>query len=222
MKDFTIIIPTKNEETIVNWLIDDLEKQYGDFNILFVDNSTDNTLNMINEKAKNYENIKAIHIDEKGVTNAVIKGVYECNTSAFCVADADFQHDFSKIQLIYEKLQDNDIIIGNRNNYSKVFYRKLLSSLSNHIARFVLKIGINDAMSEFFGMKTDLFKQIYESKKKRFVKNGCKVLFDILKSIKSSQPIKIYNFTYDFNERKSGHSKASVMSFACLIKSFLS
>ena len=76
-------------------------------------------------------------------------------------------------------------------------------------------------ISDNMNMKYNLFLKIYKKNEKRFVKEGIKILFDILKCIKRKDKIKIYNFYYDFKERENGKSKSSIKSFYCLLKSFL-
>ena len=230
MKKFTIIIPTKNEEGNIDELVFKLEKQYKKFNIVFVDNSTDNTILKIKKQQEKHKNIYFYKYENPGLTGAVIYAILKCKTD-FCVIDADMQHDITKIDLIYKEIRKSnyDIVIGNRKKYNKIWHRNLISIITNLFAKQILILTqatpstnlTTDFMSGFFGMKYNLFLKIYKKNEKRFVKEGIKILFDILKCIKRKDKIKIYNFYYNFKERENGKSKSSIKSFYCLLKSFL-
>jgi len=214
MKDLSIIMPTLNEEENVKVLINILNRLYKEAEILVVDSgSKDKT-----KDAALKLNAKVVETG-KGLCRAVLEGIKKAKNNFIVVMDADLQHPPELVKEIYENLKYNDIVIGtrfNREDYGDLsLVRYFLSRIANFTARKFLNIKVNDPMSGFFGIKRDLAKKINEEK---CVKEGYKVLFDILKQFNN---IKIKEVRYKFQIRKIGESKLSLKHAIFLIKSFI-
>lgn len=84
----TIVIPCKNEEDYIGYLLDDLARQVGSTQIIIADASTDNTRKVIKEKKKQHDlNIKIV----KGgpVSEAKNRGASHAKTPYILFIDAD-------------------------------------------------------------------------------------------------------------------------------------
>ncbi|MBI4155106.1 glycosyltransferase [Candidatus Woesearchaeota archaeon] len=214
MKDLSIVIPTLNEEENVKVLINILNRLYKEAEILVVDSGSKDKTKDIALKL----NAKVVEAGN-GLCRAVLEGIKEAKNNFIVVMDADLQHPPELVKEIYENLKHNDIVVGtrfNREDYGNLsFIRYFISKTANFTARKFLNIKINDPMSGFFGVKKDLAKKINEE---RCVKEGYKVLFDILKQFSD---IKIKEVRYKFQIRKEGKSKLGLKHLIFLIKSFI-
>lgn len=136
-----IISPAYNVEEKVNAVLRGLQ-QYRS-RVLFVDDgSTDNTYNVIQNAG--YECIRCEK--NKGVAAALLKGMQwslEHDYDAAVILDSDGQHNPKFISAFEEKLQDNELVTGNRfHDFSVIPSNKLASNATISI---VLKkmYGIN-------------------------------------------------------------------------------
>ena len=119
----TIVIPSKNEERYIGYLLDDLAKQIGNVKVLIADSSTDNTKNIIEQK-RNQHNLNIEVISGGAVSEAKNNGAKLVKTPYILFIDSDvsfFTHTeilksveiFEKYNLdllgLYIKCYDDDI-----------------------------------------------------------------------------------------------------------------
>ncbi len=214
MKGLSIVIPTLNEEENIKEIIGILNRLYNGVEILVVDSDS---------KDKTRETAIRLGVrvigTGKGLCRAVLEGLKMAKNDFIVVMDADLQHPPELIKEMYETLKYSDVVIAtrfNREDYGDFsFKRYLISKAANFTARRFLKVKVKDPMSGFFGIRKEIVNKINEG---RFVKEGYKVLFDILKQFKD---IKIKEIKYKFQIRKKGKSKFNFKHVKCLIKSFL-
>ncbi len=123
----TVVIPTYNEKNNILPLIKKISlsllKNNYDYEILFVDDSTDETPCVIQQVKKHNKQIRLVHRNSKertGLATALIKGFEEAKGEFICCLDADLQHPPEKIAEMLEKaIADNaDIIVASR--YTKM------------------------------------------------------------------------------------------------------
>ena len=142
MKDeITIVVPCKNEESYIYYLLDSLKKQKGieDVKILIADCSTDNTRKVI-ENHKEWLNVKII----KGgpVSVARNNGSYLTTTPYILFIDADVR--FFSNTVIYDTLkqmkeEDLDLIGLNIKCYDKDLRAQLSFSIFNVLNKILSK-----------------------------------------------------------------------------------
>ncbi|RMF56012.1 glycosyltransferase [Candidatus Woesearchaeota archaeon] len=226
--DTTVIIPTLNEEKNIGEMLRILDKLYPGINIIVSDDgSKDKTQDIV----RNYGNPNFIVLDRskqkvKGLTIRVIDAAKTVKTEFIVVTDADMQHPPEKIKEIIEKLRNGyNIVIGCREKILAKWpwHRKLMSKTAIILGqlRLLLKgIYVKDVVSGFFGVRSDLFKEVISKAEHKFEPRGYKVLFDLLKQINRSKKIGYVN--YQFGLRKRGESKISrrhvVLYFKSLFK----
>lgn len=119
--------------------------------------------------------------------------------------DGDYQHDPGDIQKFLKKINNFDLIIGNRNfkNKKMPFHRKLSNYLTSKILSFLLKYKINDAQSGFRLIKTSVLKKINLKTSKydlenelliKTIKNNFKVGFVPIKTTYNNSNSNIHGF----------------------------
>ncbi len=228
--EFTLVLPTLNEEKTIGKIISYVNRNYKGMKVLVADDgSRDGTKKTVNKIGKRHNEIKFLDRkmkgSEKGLTASVIDGIMLSKTKYAIVMDADLQHPPEKIGDVAKKLsQGSDLVVAVREEVgSWALYRKIISKSLICVGNLILLVGrkatCNDIFSGFFGVDRKLFAEIYMNNKKRFVKNGYKVLFDFLKCNKKGK-IKVSEVPYTFATRKYGTSKAGIKQGIALFKSF--
>ena len=172
-----IIIPTLNEELNIIQLIEKIDKNLSrkfDYNIAIIDDSLEDKITPKIDQFKN--KIKYIHRGKKmGRGSAILSGMQyfleNSSTDIIIEMDADLSHDPDELdEKINLFLNNNyDILIASRYlKDSKIINwsikRKILSFLSNKLAKFFLKIPVSDYTNGF---------RIYSVKATRHIINNC-------------------------------------------------
>ncbi len=219
-KNITIIIPIYNEKDNIRVLLEEIIKMYKWINILVVNDwSIDNVellLKKINYKRFNYIN----NVLNKWLTYSIIKWIKNVNTNYFIVMDWDLQHPVKYINnfiLLLEKWYD--VVIWNRKNifFKNNYYRNLFSKLWNILVNFKLwNNKIKDPLTWFFWGNTKFFINNISINKKRFINKWYKFLFEFLKCI-DIKKIKIYNFYFEFLNRRFWKSKLWIREYLSFI-----
>lgn len=123
----TVVVPTYNEKNNVFPLVEKikqaLSKSNYDYEILFVDDSIDETPHVIQQIMKDNKQTCLIHRKEEertGLATAFIKGFEEAKGKYICCLDADLQHPPEKIITMLENAiaENADIVVASR--YTKM------------------------------------------------------------------------------------------------------
>ena len=154
MKKIAIVIPTYNELENIESLIKAILKNTSDVTIFLVDDSKDESIgSLINSK-----NLKVKYFhrkNERGRGSAVLygfkKALEEDKYDIFIEMDADFSHDPQELNSHIKNFEnlELDLLIASRYlKNSKIInwsvQRKVLSKLSNFLARVLLGINLKD------------------------------------------------------------------------------
>jgi len=114
----SIVIAARNEETNIAKCLNSILKQqfnHNDFEIIVInDHSTDNTLSIVQEFQKNYENIHCFSLNETSSKKEAIKlGVSKCLFQIVAVTDADCEVPENWLNLISSQFNNNtSLLIG--------------------------------------------------------------------------------------------------------------
>jgi dolichol-phosphate mannosyltransferase len=229
--NFTVILPTLNEERSIGKLMEIIARSYEGIKILVVDdNSDDGTEEVVNRAIRRKMNVSLLVPLSKGrlgLTGSVIKGIERSRTEFVIIMDADLQHNPRYIGQIAAALNSGaDVAIAVRENVEGwVLYRRIISRMliiAGNIVLYIRKCqGSADILSGFFGMRRLRFMDVYRKNSHRFVKGGYKILFDFLKCTRKGS-ISVHEVGYTFDSRKYGASKAGMKQGLLLLKSFLS
>jgi len=159
VKKIAIVIPTYNELENIESLIKAILKNTSDVTIFLVDDSKDESIgSLINSK-----NLKVKYFhrkNERGRGSAVLygfrKALEEDKYDIFIEMDADFSHDPQELNSHIKNFEnlELDLLIASRYlKNSKIInwsvQRKVLSKLSNFLARVLLGINLKDFTNGF-------------------------------------------------------------------------
>lgn len=216
--DLSIIIPTLNEINNIDPLLMQLDDVFRTSNIevIFVDDSDDGTPCMIKSVVNKFPNLKVQLIHRLsgqrygGLGGAVVVGLELAHGEYACVMDCDLQHPPEVIpQLIRSALQQQaDLVVavrqGRKMATRSFMFRNIISRTLEEMARLFLRSelrNIDDPLTGFFLVRT----QSIETK--LLSPRGFKILIEI---IVSHPHLKITEVPFNFGDRLSGRSKASV------------
>lgn len=129
----TIAIPAYNEEENIEWIVKDclknLPKYFNDFEVLFVDDgSQDKTGEIANGLSKKHKQIRVIHQSNGGYSRAMLTGIRGAKKEFVAYIPADGQYTVNDMSKMYPLMESSDLVLGYRGirkDYN--FYRKFLS-----------------------------------------------------------------------------------------------
>jgi dolichol-phosphate mannosyltransferase len=222
----SIIVPTYNEAPNVAELVrrvcaalESVAVEQGvpgrlEAEIVFVDDSTDATADVIREVAASASlPVRVIHRDEAtgGLGGAVLEGFTAAEADACLVIDGDLQHPPEKIPELWERFSrgDVDVVIGSRYAGGGTSHgladrtRVMVSKVSTAVTRAMFPIrlkDVSDPMTGFFLIDRRTVDQALLKPR------GFKILLEIL----ARRPMRIAEVPFDFGDRHAGESKASM------------
>ena len=208
----TVIIPTFNERNNTLVIADRINKVMGasDYEVLFVDDSTDDTEQILKSLSRRDPHVKYIHRDnERGLATAVVRGFKEARGDIVAVMDADLQHPPELLPLMVEGIMNgHDIVIPSRfipggDDGGLNFFRKMISFTARRIASISLKSlrHLTDVTSGVFMIRKEV---IHDAQLSPI---GWKILIEIL--VKGHYQ-SILEIPYAFQARSIGDSKMSI------------
>ncbi len=225
-KDLTIILPTFNEKGNVGPILQDIKNvmkgRYVSFDVLFVDDSSDDTPEEIEkQKRENPElEINTIHRSKEnrtGLATAFIEGFKKAQGKYICCMDSDLQHPPSTIPELYKKIIEEDADLSVATRYIKGGSAEGLGSLKTFygIYRRAVSLGFkyftqilfiptrktSDPLGGFFLFKKSILDNVNLSPK------GFKILVEVLMRANVSKTVEV---PYTFLVRENDDSKATL------------
>lgn len=212
----SIIVPTFNEvdnvERLVNRLMDVLRGI--EWEVIFVDdNSPDGTATKVRRMGLSESRVRCVHrIGRRGLSTACIEGMLTSSAPYLVIMDCDLQHDPAILCEMFRVLAagEADVVIGSRyvegggcGSWSKRRYQ--ISRAATRIARSILSSDLKDPMSNFFGMRRDVFDETATG----LSGLSFKILLDILMTVR--RPLRLRELPFVLGERQSGDSKFEVV-----------
>src|ERR671914_2725856 len=215
----TLVVPTRNEAENVPMLVHELRESLSDldYRVVFVDDSTDETPEVIRGLAEQDGRILLVRREGAerygGLSTAVTTGMelFSGASEYTCVMDADLQHPPEKVRKLLEiaRRSDADVVVASRYGQSGSHagisgrMRRALSVGSKYLARFLFKEArkTNDPMAGFFLIKNQAISDI------QFRPTGFKVLLEILVC---APELKVLETPFVFQVRHAGVSKATM------------
>lgn len=215
----SIVVPTYNEAPniaeLVRRVTAAVDSRGGlDAEILFVDDSTDATPDVIREVAASASlPVRVIHRDHAagGLGGAVMAGFAAAEADACLVMDADLQHPPEEIPELWHRYArgDVDVVIASRYAGGGTAHgladrtRVLVSKASTAVTRAMFPIrlkDVSDPMTGFFLID----RRVLDAESLR--PRGFKILLEIL----ARRGLRVAEVPFDFADRHAGQSKASV------------
>ncbi len=230
--DITTVIPTLNEGRSLKVLIPLLLGRYPGIRVLVVDDgSTDGTKRVVSGFASRGSQVAFLDRKakglKKGLTGSMADGLMASRTKYVVFMDGDLQHPVEVLGRIAAELKrGNEIVVATRHKFmNRILYRRVISDVSTALGLAVLGAQgsktSRDIFSGYFGLRRDFAAGKLKENRQRFVGEGYKFLFDLLKSTKRGEA-SLAEVSYLFKTRKYGSSKASLKQGIALAKSFLS
>ena len=150
--NLSIIIPAFNEEEsikpLVNLIFKNLDKNLEDFEIILIDDgSDDKTWNEIVKISNKFENIVSIKLLENyGKSDALDAGFKVCKGNYVLTMDADLQDDPSEILPLYSMIIENkyDLVSGWKKKRNDPLTKTIPSKFFNLVTRLFSGIKLND------------------------------------------------------------------------------
>ena len=145
---FSLVIPVYNEEGNLEKLLSNLKIFFSDFEnqyeIIFVDDgSTDGSSECISDNLN--KNMRLIeHENNRGYGEALKTGFQESKLNLMGYIDGDNQFDVQNITKFLNKIQKNDMVVGQRTDRKDTWDRWLISKGFNHLSRYLLDINFRD------------------------------------------------------------------------------
>lgn len=170
-----VVVPAYNEQMVLEENILKLHSFLenscsDDWQVTIADNaSTDNTLDIANDLAKNRGNIRVVHLDQKGRGRALKKAWGTSKADIMCYMDADLATGLEALPRLISSVKNGAVVAtGNRFHRNSVVGRGIkrttLSKGYNLLARFIVGTRIPDLQCGFKAIsrraKSELLPQV--------------------------------------------------------------
>jgi dolichol-phosphate mannosyltransferase len=227
---FTIIVPTRNEQSSVAPLLHALAEQLHDVHaeVLFVDDSNDETPQVLRETARDYGvAVRLLHrpagARRGGLGSAVVAGLKNARGSWAVVMDGDLQHPPELVARLVAigQARKLDLVAGTRYQPGgdaaalASHYRRAISGFATRLTKSIFPrrlARLSDPMSGFFAVRLAALDL------DRLRPIGFKILLEIA----VRQPrLEIAEVPFVFGARFAGESKASASEGARFVRHLL-
>ena len=211
MRKLSIIIPTYEEKENIRLLVKRIETALFqiDHEILFVDDSKDDTTQIIESIAQKNPRVKLIHRTGKlGLSSAVLLGFEMAEGEYLACMDADLQHPPETLLPMYVAMETGaDFCLASRfikggNDGGLPLFRKIVSGTARRVGWAMIPSlrRISDPTGGFFMVR----KAVVKTADLRPL--GWKILIELLATARYRRIIEI---PYAFADRNAGRSKIS-------------
>ncbi|NLG02352.1 MAG: polyprenol monophosphomannose synthase [Clostridia bacterium] len=212
MGKLSIVVPTFNEAENVGNLLNQVDYALKniDYEIIFVDDSKDQTPDVIRGLMKENSRVRLEHrTDETGLATAVLKGFSLATGDYIAVMDADLQHPPKILRSMYYVLETGvDFCVPSRfipggSDGGLGLYRKIVSGVARYIGKILLPClhKITDPTSGLF-----MFRREVIANDCKLEPIGWKILIEVL-ALGTYQSV--VEIPYKFQARPAGESKLS-------------
>lgn len=189
--DLSIVLPTYNESKNIRILYDEIKEimkyEAISYELIYVDDSSDDTPEVIREIQKEDGIVTLIHREKKdrtGLSTAFMVGFDKAKGKFICCMDSDLQHPPSLIPEKYKKIttEDYNFVVASRltdggsSDGLENRYRHFVSKASRLVAWIMLPLTrkTSDPMTGFFMFEKELLKN------KELRPMGFKILVELL------------------------------------------
>ena len=209
MPSLSVVVPTYNEAENVGTLVERVTTALSgmDFEVLFIDDSTDGTERVIAELTRSAPRLRIVHrTDRRGLASAVADGIALATGDVICVLDADLQHPPEAMRALTDALERTqaDLAIASRyipgGSYDFTLARRIVSRIATALAWLLVRRArfVSDPLSGFFAFRRSVVEGI------RLQPIGFKILLEILVRGCVGRVVEV---PYRFGARGAGKSK---------------
>ncbi len=213
MPALSVVVPTYNEAENAPPLVKRVTTALAgiDFELIFIDDSTDGTERVLGELARAEPRVRILHrTGRRGLATAVAEGIALGRGDVVCVLDADLQHPPEVVPVLRDALEhtDADLAIASRyvpgGGYDFTVARRIVSRVATMMAWMLLARtrSVSDPLSGFFAFR----RAVVDGVRLRPV--GFKILLEILIRGRISRVVEV---PYRFHVRGAGESKLTAL-----------
>ncbi len=212
MKKLSIVVPTYNEKDNINLLVKRIDDALEgiDHEIIFVDDSDDDTPKVIERIAKINHHVRFKHrTGKKGLSTAVLTGFAMADGDYLACMDADLQHPPEILYSMYVAMETGGdyclpsrFIIGGSDGHWNL-YRKLVSFTARMYGKLMLRPlrPISDPTGGLFMVRREVMEDAHMKP------IGWKILVEALSTTHYTRIIEI---PYTFSKRYRGETKINM------------
>ena len=134
-----------------------------DFEVIVVnDGSADATPEIIDELARTYPHVRAIHHPKnRGYGGALQTGFRSATKDLIFYTDGDAQYDPAELTLLWQRLTpDADMVNGYKISRSDPFHRIVIGRLYHHVVKLLFGLTVRDVDCDFRLMRRSIFERI--------------------------------------------------------------
>ena len=215
LKISTVIMLYNEEEVIDEFssrLVKSLERLKHDYEIIFVVEGSDSTLQKVNELAKWNPRVRVEYQEKRlGLGKATKKGLslVDPKSDYVLTMDSDLNHDPEEIQRLLEATKEADVVVGCRSRTRGLvkelpWFKRMVSALTNWVLRNAFKMKSSDITSGFRVYST----KAIESVRDELVSKNFEVTAELLIRAKK-KGFSIAEVPITFTRRPRGTSKLS-------------
>lgn len=167
LKSLTVFFPAYNDERTIGGLVKKvlkiLPEVAKDYEVFVInDGSTDNTIKVLEKLTKTYSKLRILnHRKNLGYGSVLKTGFANAKKEFVFYTDGDGQYDVLELKKIVPALKPGiDVVNGYKIKRSDQFYRILIGSAYQWIARLRFPIPIKDLTCDFRLIRRSTIKQI--------------------------------------------------------------
>jgi glycosyltransferase involved in cell wall biosynthesis len=135
-----------------------------DFEVLVInDGSKDATGSIVDELARQYPQVKAIHHPRnRGYGGALRTGFGSATKDLVAYTDGDAQYDPSEIVAHWQRLTpDTDMVTGYKISRSDPFHRIVIGRVYHHVVKLLFRLRVRDVDCDFRLMRREIFDRVH-------------------------------------------------------------
>ena len=134
-----------------------------DFEVIVVnDGSQDATADIVDELARTYPNVRAVHHPRnRGYGGALRTGFAAATKDLIAYTDGDAQYDPSELDILWNTLtEDADMVTGWKISRSDPLHRIIIGRVYHHLVKFLFRLRVRDVDCDFRLMRRDIFDRV--------------------------------------------------------------
>jgi glycosyltransferase involved in cell wall biosynthesis len=134
-----------------------------DFEVIVVnDGSTDATRDIVDDLARTYPNVRAIHHQcNRGYGAALRTGFAAATKPLIAYTDGDAQYDPAELPALWSRLTpESDMVTGYKISRSDPWHRIVIGRVYHHTVKLLFRLRVRDVDCDFRLMRREIFDRV--------------------------------------------------------------